>query len=80
MPSKKERLTIWQNTFSAKTNFADDVNLTNISASFEISGGSITNVVRYCSLLAIRRENRIIYEADIIEGIRKEFLKEGRTI
>jgi hypothetical protein len=80
MPSTKERLTIWQNTFSAKTNFANDVNLAAISANYEISGGSITNVVRYCSLLAIRRENRVIYEADIIEGIRKEFLKEGRTI
>ena len=80
MPSMKERLKIWQKTFSPKTNFAADVDLTAISADFEISGGSITNVVRYCSLLAMKRANRIIYKADIMEGIRKEFLKEGRTI
>lgn len=80
MPSMKERLKIWQKIFSPKTNFAHDVDLASISADFEISGGSITNVVRYCSLLAMKRDNRMIYKADIMEGIRKEFLKEGKTI
>ena len=80
MPSIKERLAIWQQTFSGKTNFANDVSLKDISADYEISGGSITNVVRYCSLLAMKRENRLIYKADIVEGISKEFLKEGKTI
>ncbi len=80
MPSANERLILWKNTFSHKTNFAEDVNLERISKGYEISGGSITNVVRYCSLHAIKRPGRIIYETDIIQGIRKEFLKEGRTI
>jgi len=80
MPGAKERLLIWQNTFSVKTNFADDVDLVQISQDHEISGGSITNVVRYCSLLAMRREKKLIYNADIVEGIKREFLKEGRTI
>ena len=80
MPSAKERLLIWQKMFSAKTNFAADVDFAAISADFEISGGSITNVVRYCSLLAIKRADRLIFRSDIVEGIRREFLKEGRTI
>lgn len=80
MPGKKERLTIWQQTFSRKTNFAEDVNLDMISSDHEISGGSITNVVRYCSLMAMQRENKLIYQDDILEGIKREFLKEGRTI
>lgn len=80
MPRPKERELIWKKTFSRKTNFAADVDLKNISADYEISGGSITNVVRYCSLLAMKRENRSIYHADIVNGIRREFLKEGRTI
>jgi hypothetical protein len=80
MPSVKERLAIWQKMFSKKTNFAADVDLVSISADFELSGGSITNVVRYCSLLAMKRENKLIYKDDIVEGIRKEFLKEGRTM
>lgn len=80
MPKYNERLTIWKNTFSRKTSFAEDVDLAKISQDYEISGGSITNVVRYCSLLAMKRDNRVIYHADIIEGISREFLKEGRTL
>ena len=80
MPRPNERLQIWQHTFSSKTNFAPDVDLRRISDEYEISGGSITNVVRYCSLLAMRREGRIISQEDIVEGIRKEYLKEGKTI
>jgi SpoVK/Ycf46/Vps4 family AAA+-type ATPase len=80
MPGPKERLRIWENTFSKKTSFAADVDLTKISADFELSGGSIANVVRYCSLLAMKRTGRVIYNEDLLEGIRKEFLKEGKTI
>jgi hypothetical protein len=51
-----------------------------ISTSYQLSGGSIANVVRYCSLLAMKRAGRLIYNADIVDGIKKEFLKEGKTI
>ena len=80
MPRPSERLQIWQNTFSKKTTLSEDVDLRQVSLDFEISGGSITNVVRYCSLLAMQRPGRVIYQQDIIEGIKREFLKEGRTI
>lgn len=80
MPRQKERVLIWQKTFSPKTFFAAKVDLPAISAEYEITGGSITNVVRYCSLLAMKRKDRLIYQDDILQGIRREFLKEGRTI
>ena len=80
MPKPKERMLIWKNTFSGKTQFADDVDMVKISNDYEISGGSITNVVRYCSLLAMKREHKLIYQEDILEGISREFLKEGKTI
>jgi len=80
MPKPAQRFEIWDHTFSKKTTFADDVDLHAISATYEMSGGSITNVVRYCSLLAMQRTPRLIHHADIVEGIKREFLKEGRTI
>jgi hypothetical protein len=80
MPGATERLVIWQNTFSKKTSFDRDVDLAAISREYEISGGSITNVVRYCSLIAMKNEHKRICKEDIIEGIQREFLKEGRTL
>lgn len=80
MPGPAERLTIWQNTFSKKSRFAPDVDLTRIAKEYEISGGSIINVVRYCSLLSMKRGSRQISQDDIVEGMRREFLKEGKTL
>jgi len=80
MPKPAERLQIWHKTFSDKTTFDTKVDMDRISKDYEISGGSITNVVRYCSLKAITREHHIIFQEDIIEGIKREFAKEGKTI
>lgn len=80
MPKVNERLQLWTNTFSTKTFFDEKVDLQRIAADYEISGGSIINVVRYCSLLAIKREGHTIFQEDILEGIRREFSKEGKTI
>ena len=38
------------------------------------------NVVRYASLMALKRNSTIIKQADIEAGIRREFTKEGRTL
>ena len=80
MPKPQQRRQLWENTFSKHTQFADDVDLDKISREYELSGGSITNVVRYCSLQAMKRDPKFIYREDILVGIRREFMKEGRTI
>jgi hypothetical protein len=54
--------------------------LEEIADKYEIAGGSIINVVRYCSLKALKRNDTFIKKIDIINGIKKEFLKEGKTI
>lgn len=80
MPSAAQRWQLWKNTFSQKTSFAADVDLQRVSYDFELSGGSIINVVRYCSLAAMQREKREITQEDILQGIRRELLKEGKTM
>jgi len=80
MPKPQQRVQLWQKTFSKKTAFADDVDIEQISREFELSGGSIINVVRFCSLQAIQRKHRLIQRDDILQGIKREYLKEGRTI
>ncbi|SKB72235.1 ATP-binding protein [Dyadobacter psychrophilus] len=79
-PQSKERQRLWQSSFSAKAQFAEDVNFEQIARQYELSGGSIVNVVQYASLLALSRGGNVISQSDIIQGIRKEYLKEGKTI
>ena len=80
MPRYAERLALWKQSFSHHTNLADDVNLEVIAEKYEVAGGSIINVVQYASLMALHRNENIIRNIDIHEGIKKELRKEGKTM
>ncbi|GHT70760.1 hypothetical protein AGMMS50239_39480 [Bacteroidia bacterium] len=80
MPNAEQRERIWRNTFSKKTTLEPIIDLQAIARKYELSGGSILNVVRYCSLMTINRNSTEIASDDLIEGIRREFRKEGKVI
>ena len=78
VPQLPERLRLWQHSFSTHSLFAADVNLEQVAEKYVLAGGSIVNVVRYASLMALQREEKIIRNADIMEGVKKELIKEGK--
>lgn len=80
VPKSHERFALWQNAFSNKTTLSDDIDLYAIADKYELAGGSIINIVQYASLMALHRRENVIRQADILEGIRKEFRKDGKTI
>jgi hypothetical protein len=79
MPKSGERLRLWQNAFSEKTRLHDKINFSDIASSYELSGGTIMNVVRYATLMALKKGTLVISRDDVLNGIRKEFQKEGKT-
>jgi hypothetical protein len=56
------------------------VDLAKIAKNYEITGGSIINVLRYCSIASAKRKNNVVQEKDILIGIKRELSKEGITI
>lgn len=76
-PNKEERYRLWSQSFSGKTVLAKDVDLNVISESFAITGASIMNVVRYASIMALKRGNNVITRDYIITGVKKEIAKEA---
>lgn len=78
-PSPKLRLELWKNTFHGFT-LEEDINLKELSKTYEVTGGTIINILSYCSLRAAERDSRNVTKADIIYGIKKEYRKEGKTI
>lgn len=78
-PQPKERLLLWQNAFSIKSIPPSEKELEQIANQFELSGGSIMNVVQYASLMALGRSDNKILSEDLLAGIKKEFRKEGKT-
>lgn len=79
IPSAPQRLTLWQRAFE-KAPTDGEIDLRKISKDYKLSGGMIINVLRSCVLSAIDRPEHLIYYDDIIEAVKAEFRKEGKTI
>jgi hypothetical protein len=80
MPGPAERLRLWRNAFSDASRLARPVDLEQVAAEFELSGGAIVNVLRYSSLMALRRGASEVSMQDIRHGIRREFRKSGKAL
>lgn len=81
-PQASERQALWKGAFSQTSTFDEGVSIEQIAQQYELSGGSIINVVQYASLMALNRDkqNMTIMQDDILQGIRKEFRKDGKFI
>ena len=79
LPTPDERLMIWKKGFSESCQLDEKINLKRIARDYELSGGAIMNVVRYASLMALKRGDHILIPEELEDGIKKEYLKEGKT-
>ena len=80
IPQHLERLRLWQQSFSHATVLEEQMDLKQLARKHELTGGMILNVVRYCSLMALKRNENIIRLTDAEKGIQKELIKEGRVM
>lgn len=79
IPDEEERIQLWRHALKGKWQLAADVNLLNIARDFELTGGSINNILQHVTLSAVARSIQEVTFADIKEGIRREYMKDNRT-
>ena len=80
MPDSRQRLRLWHGMFPDAGMLDADVDLRALAEQYELSGGALTNVARYAAIRAVRMNRNTIAQDDLIKGISKELLKEGRTL
>jgi len=80
MPTKKERIALWQNAFSGTCTLAPEIDIDAIAEHYELAGGAIINVLRYCALAAVQRNDTVVNKQELLTGIRRELRKENKTI
>ncbi|AYL99044.1 ATP-binding protein [Mucilaginibacter celer] len=80
MPTATERYELWQGAFSGKCTLSPDIDLYKIAEEYELAGGAIINVLRYCAMCAISRGDTVVNADELMEGIRREFKKDNKTI
>jgi hypothetical protein len=80
MPGYNERLELWENSFSKAAELEKKIDLLDIARKYELSGGTIINVVQHSSLKALGRNSNEIRLIDIKAGIKREYHKNRRTM
>lgn len=79
MPNSAERLKLWQMTMPASLKHSN-IKLEDLAKQYELSGASILNAVQFATLQSYARNDGILYHKDLVDGIRKEFMKEEKSI
>lgn len=77
MPTPEERSLLWKKAFPPKLTLEPSIDLREIADRYETAGGLIMNVVRYCSIKALKRKNHTITLEDLEHSLRKELQKSG---
>jgi AAA+ superfamily predicted ATPase len=80
IPRAQERLRLWERSFSMSTVLEESIDLGELARKHDLTGGMIMNVIRHCSLMALKRDENIIRLQDAERGIQKELVKEGRVM
>lgn len=78
MPRPEERIQLWRQGFPPKATFTPSVDLEKLAREHALSGGAIMNVIRYASLEALKEGGRPLTMEDLLQGIRREYAKEGK--
>ncbi|MCP5243672.1 MAG: ATP-binding protein [Burkholderiales bacterium] len=79
LPDAEQRLRLWQGMFADNRLLSENVDLIELADKYALSGGAITNAVRYAAIQAIRMKRETMTHEDLTNGVAKELLKEGRT-
>lgn len=80
MPSYNERLQLWKNNLPKGIRIAEDVNLSDLSKKYDITGANIVNIIQYACLRTLEDENESINLHHLLQGIKKEYAKEGKMM
>ncbi|MCD6063156.1 MAG: ATP-binding protein [Flavipsychrobacter sp.] len=80
IPKVQQRKKLWMSMLPEKLKLDNDINVDKLAEQYELSGGSIINIVRFCSLMALARNRGKIILPDVMEGIKREFVKEGKAM
>ena len=79
-PSVSERLMLWKNNIPEKVQLDKNIVLKEIARKYEVNGANIVNIIHYACLKTLENNSTTISYYDLINGIQKEYNKEGKMI
>ena len=78
-PDNEHRLLLWKRILGNTQNLSQDISLEKLADDYELSGGAMTNVIRYGAINSLQMDRAEVSQEDLVEGITEELQKEGKT-
>jgi AAA+ superfamily predicted ATPase len=79
-PGLTERLQLWKNYIPSSIKTDKRISLKEIARKYDLTGANIVNVIQYAGLKTIEKDTNVIEYEDLLKGIQKEYLKEGKMM
>jgi hypothetical protein len=80
MPDAASRTRLWRDNFTGRGFIlSPEIDFAALAERHELAGGAIINVLRHACLMAVERHPHMIEPHDLLEGIKLELYKEGRS-
>lgn len=79
-PKVNERKRLWESAFPRKVSLSKEINLQQIAQRYELSGANIMNITQYACLKALEQRQTTIEKTFLLQGIEREYAKEGKMI
>ena len=79
IPDFTERKILWKNALNGISNI-NEKQVHSIAREYEITGGSIKNIIQYSWLLSKRNNQKNVSKKELLQGIKRELNKDGKSI
>jgi hypothetical protein len=80
IPNSNERLLLWRKSMPAALPLDANVNLEELAKKYDMTGASILGAVQCSALQVFARKGNAILQSDLLDGIRKEYGKEEKSM
>ncbi len=79
LPDYSQRRILWSKALEGVSDL-DTTTIKDFAKDYEISGGSIKNVIQFSWLLSKRNNKKLIGKKELIQGIKRELNKDGKSL
>lgn len=80
LPNYEERIALWKKNLPIQVSLEDTITVEELAKKFSITGANIVNVVHYACIKTIANKKEEIQRQYLLEGVKREYTKEGKTI
>ena len=80
LPDQHDRAILWKKSLPLFPAPSPEIDFDDLSRQYELTGADILNIIHYAALRALQNKNKQIAKKDLLEGIRREFRKQDKTM